>query len=483
MAVRRILTRILCCGAITLGAATPVRASPFGDPTAGRAVFTGATAPSASSITLDPAALGLGTADEIYVATTSVLEQVGIGREHLDLGTGGLTNGARIDDTQLGPGGVVAFLWHPSNRLTLGVEARLPPPELFPKNHDELRYHTLGAGQRDYAATVGVSLRVTSSFYFGVSLTHQNTSLRLRYARDTALEAGNGLGGIDSDCGGGVPCGVENPAATELYDVEVSTPAFATQNLKVTLGAVVQLAPDVWLGVGYHTPPGFDIQTALTGTMNVTRAPRDGGDLVRGGSTVYVSFPASIDAELRARLPRQLDLHVGGRWKDLSRMQAYDVRGYGSTFRNAGIPEWTLRARGLHDSFALWAGLEQNDTGETFRFGARLGIETSSLSDERTSPLTIAPTSYTFDIGAQARVARGSSWLFQLSYGLQLFPTVSVESSAYDPRQRLDCVDSGFDYATPGCAATRNGYAIPTADGEYSKIEHAVRAGFRYVFP
>ena len=475
MAVRRILTLTSSLAIATGGA----NASPRSDPTSGRAVFTGAATPGSSAIALDPAALGLAAPGglEIYFGLVSTLDQITIDRKTIDVSTGVLADGPTVSTKLFAPGGALAFIWHPSAGLTLGFETRMPASETFISDQQPLRYHTLGDGQRTYLATVGVSLRVTSRFSFGASLSHENTFLRLRYARDVALEAGRGAGGIDSDCGGGAPCGVENPEATELYDVDVKSPTLATQNLKVNLGAIVQVARDVFVGVAYHTPPGFDVQTPLTGSMDVTRAPRDGGGLVSGDSTVYVSFPASVDAEVKARLPSQLELHVGGRWEDLSRMQAYDVRGIGTALRAANIPEWTERARGLEDSFAVWGGIEQVDVGKRWRFGGRVGFETESVADRRTSAQTIAPTSLTADLGAQLRAG---AWLIQLSYGLQYFDHVNVGSSAYDPRHRLDCIESGYDYSTPGCTAVRNGYALPTAAGDYNRIQHAARLVFRY---
>lgn len=475
MAARRILTLLTGC---TFAVSSAV-ASPRSDPTTGRAVFTGASTPSPTSIALNPAAIGLDSSlMKFYFAVTSTLQQLGIDRRTIDLDTGALGEGAKISDTRLGPGGDLALLWHPTDRLTLGVSARLPPPEMQPKDHGELQYFTLGNGQRTYQANIGVSLRLTSRLFVGASVAHENSYLHLRYARDTALEAGHGPNGVDSDCGG-APCGVENPEAMELYDVDVSTPLISTTNLRVNVGAVVRVGPEVWLAVAYHTPPGFDIQSSLEGSMTVTRAPRDGGETLRGHSTVLVQYPASIDAEVRARLPEELELHVGGRWEDLSRLTAYDVRGYGSTFVPNGVPEQMLRARGMHDSFAIWAGIEQLDVDvrKPFRFGARLGYETAAVSDSRLSALTVAPAAVTLDLGAQARFG---AWLVQLSYGIGYSPTVSVQDSAFDPRHQLDCIDADYDYTSAGCRATRNGYALPTAAGDYQRIDHAVRLGFRY---
>src|SRR4051812_24518550 len=88
MAVRRILT-LITCGSIAVSSAS---ASPRSDPTTGRAVFTGATEPSPTSIGLNPAAIGLDTiATKIYLAVTSTLTQLAIDRRVPDITTGALT--------------------------------------------------------------------------------------------------------------------------------------------------------------------------------------------------------------------------------------------------------------------------------------------------------------------------------------------------------------------------------------------------------
>jgi hypothetical protein len=466
--------------------------SPRSDPTQGRAVFTGAATPNPTSIEINPAALGLGAADvsEVYVAGTAVLERISIDRRELDIDTGALTGGDSVSGNLLSPGGMLGYVWHPAGRITLAVALHSSPAERFLENEEALRYHTLGGSYRTYAPSIASSFRLTNRVFLGIGLSIHTSFLRLKFARDTALAAGRDpLRGIDSDCGGGSACGVENPAATERYDVDVRSDYVALDNVVGTIGVVVKLAKDVWLGVGYHTPPGLSIQNELTGTMSVERATRDGGGTIDGGASVYLSQPASVDAELTARLPIALDLHLGMRWEHLARMQAYDVRGYGSMFSGAGLPEWQLRPRGFHDSdwrtFAAWAGVEQVEGEFPLVLGARLGFETGSLPDERTSPVTIAPTSGTVDAGLQYRFTRVQTTpqvVLQLSYGLQYFPRVDVTDSAFDPRAQLACEDSGFDYSTEACAAVRHGYAIPTAAGEYSRIQQALRVALRFTW-
>lgn len=476
MIERRILTLAV------LGAMSSAHASPRTDPTVGRAVFTGATMPHATSISLDPAALGLSAFDEIYLAISGMIDQLHISLDRVDA-SGNHTPGARVRDVELAPGAAIAFIYHLAGEaVTLGFEARTAPPEVFPASRGALQYHTRGGGERDWLASAAASIKATNDLFFGASLSHQNTFLRLSYARDTALENGHLARGVDSPCGG-APCGVENPLATELYDVTVQSPWLSTSNLRVNVGGIMQIARDVWLGVAYHTPPGFAVQTELAGQVEIARAPRDVvGDApgtIGGESVVVIQLPASVDAELRARLPYKLDLHVAGRWEDLSRLQAYDVRTFGSTLPRNGIPEWTERPRGMHDSFALWGGVEQVDTGQTLLFGGRAGIETSSVDARRTSPLTVAPTSFTLDAGVQLRA---SHLILQLSYGVQYFPTVNATNSAFNPVDRINCIESNYNYALPACQAVRDGYAIPSAAGDYTRIEHALRLGLRYEF-
>jgi hypothetical protein len=472
MIVPRILTVALSCAAASAGA------SPRSDPTAGRAVFTGATMPHPTSIGVDPAALGLGSVDELYAAFTSVLDQLHVA---LDRGPDDASPGGRARTVELGPGAMLAGLYHAGDSLTLGVEARTTPPEMFPSGRSALQYHVAGGGERDWLASVAASYKVADILYIGASLSHQNTVLHLQDTRDSALESPEGPGA--ALCGG-APCGIGNPDAAQKWDIDVRSPNLSTSNLKVNVGVLVQIVHDVWLGVGYHTPPGFGVETELAGHVVIQKAPRDRGPddpPLTEQSVVDIQFPASADAELRARLPAGLDLHVGGRWEDLSRLSAYDVRAYSSTAVPNGIPEWTVRPRGMHDAFAGWAGVEQVDRGQIWLLGARAGFETASVSTGRTSPLTVAPASLTLDLGAQLRVSRGL--IAQLSYGLQYFPTVQVTASEFGPGARVACMASNYDYATEACAATRNGYAIASAAGTYDRLEHALRLGLRYDFP
>ena len=464
-------------------------ASPRSDPTQGRAAFTGAATPNPTSIELNPAALGLGVTDEIYLAATGVWNRISIARRTLDIDSGALGDSDDVSANLMSPGGMIAGVWHSgvNGRITLGIALHSSPAEQFIEGEEALRYHTLGGSHRTYAGSVAGSVRILSRLYAGVTVSVSPSFLKLRYARDTALDAARDPArGIGSDCGG-APCGVENPAATERYSVDVQSD---WTDVVGTIGIVVRLARDTWLGVSYHTSPALAVQNEMVGTMQVDRAPRDGGGTVTGGATVYLSNPASFDVELRSRLTPDIDLHAGARLEDLSRLERYDVRGYGSFFPAAGIPEWQPRQRGFQDvlepfpfSIATWAGIDQIERDFPLIFGGRIGFETSSLPDDRTSPMTIAPLSGTVDVGLQYRFTRDVQFapqvVLQLNYGVQYFPTVDVSESSFDPRDRLACYDAGYDYSSPACAGVRNGYAIPTAAGEYARLQQAGRIALR----
>ena len=468
--------------ALALATGGTAHGSPRSDPTSGRAVFTGATLPHATSIDLNPAALGLANVDAVYIALTSAIDQL-----HVDLApfsAGGLSSpGARVRDVEVSPGAMIAYLYHlAGDRGTLGFEARTNPRESFLEGSQATRYLTLGGGQRDWLASAGASIRITNELYFGASLSHQDSFLRLKYARDTALASTDPTRGIGGNCGTGAPCSLGDPRATETYDYDVGSKLLSTANLKVNVGVVVQLAPTTWLGVAYHTPPGLAIQTELTGHVDIDRAPRDilPGEVTKlhGQSVVEIQFPASVDAELRTRLPGDVDLHVGGRWEDTSRFISYDVRAFGTTLPRNGIPEWTERPRGMKDAFAFWAGVEQVDTGQRYLLGARVGVETASVSGEQLSPMTFSPASVSVDLGGQWRLS--SSLVAQLSYGLSYYPSVEVTSSEFDPSSQAACTASGYNYTTAACDAVRNGYAIGSANGTYERFQHAFRLGLRY---
>lgn len=478
---------VTCAAALAAALASPAapaHASPRTDPTAGRAVFTGAASVHPTSLLVNPSMLGVEAAVGVYVlyiGGTLVVDHDLINR---DTSAPDFTGSAELSEARTTAGGDLSISWHPTERISVGVGVRVAPSETFLGSEDVLSYHSMGGQQKELSATVAGALRVSSIFYVGAGLSLQQYRLNLRFARDTALLGGSA--GLAADCGG-APCGMGNPEAAEIYDVNVEPPnIFSNQNLALTLGMVLKLGAATYIGVAYHTPPGFAVQTSLVGDVRVIRAPRDvaadgGPEVVSGEAAVDVSYPANVEVGVRTPLPRDLMLIAGVRWEDTSRLSGYDVRPHGARLTNAGIPEWIRKARGLNDSVASWVGVEQTDTGASWRFGGRLGYELGSTSDARVSPSGNSTQSLTLDLGAQWRL-QSAPWSLQASYGLAYFLPVSVEDSAFSAQSTVSCVDSNYNYASRACAAVRNGYGIESANGDYDKWQHAFRFGARYEF-
>jgi hypothetical protein len=236
---------------LSLASATAV-ASPRTDPTLGRAVFTGAASVHATSVLVNPAALGLDAVVRWYAATTLVIDQERIDRQ-VEAEGGGLSPGPSVSDLRAAFGGELALVRHPTQRISFGAQLRTAPAETF-FSPDGAPSHSLGGRQRDIAATVAGTLKVTSIFYIGAAISLggferylPQRKLSLRFARDTAIEGGTA--GIDGDCLG-TRCGVGNPDAIETYDIEVAPSALlSNQNLALNLGVVLKLGNETFLGL------------------------------------------------------------------------------------------------------------------------------------------------------------------------------------------------------------------------------------------
>jgi hypothetical protein len=462
-------------------------ASPLSDGTSGQPVFTGVATPHATSLFINPASLGPGTpASHFYAAMAATADHISIDRDLVDPDTGVASDGPRVNQITPSPGATVA-LWTSGRGLSGGILVSVPPAHEFMSDRSALRYHTQGGGHRvSQLATIGGAARILSRFHVGAAVSITRTDLRLAFARDLALAAGNDpLQGIGSSCGGAT-CGLEAPLASESYRVDVaSTSILDSSNLVFTLGVLIGLGSDWHLGVSYRTR---GTAVTLSGDATVHRSPRDVANdpsaaahpTPRGHATVSMDLVPTLEAEVRGKLSPGLELHVGGRWDNQSRFDNYDVRLFGPEFREAGtIPEWIIRPRGYIDPVRLWAGVEQIDHGQTVILGGRFGVKSPELAESAISATTIDGISVSADLGVQLRL--GSARL-QLGYGLEFFPTVdvSVDDSAYDPRAQLACTASGHDYSTAACQAVRDGYALPTAAASYRRLLHTFRLGVRY---
>jgi long-subunit fatty acid transport protein len=476
-----VTSRALACLGLICAWATPAAmASPLGDPAIERAVFGGATQPGPQAMVVNPATLGLATGTHLHAGGSASLDRVSIDRRVVDPASGALADGPSARATLWSPGAAVGlYTVNSSGTFAAGLQARLPTSEAMIEDAaGVLAYHSMGGHHRELVPFVIGGAYRWRGLAVGASVQLVQNRVALRFARDTALEAGRDevIGG--TACDGG-PCGFEHPAARELYAIDARTTWLpsAGNTVAATFGVVARLAPGWWIGAAYHAPPGVFSTVETTGHATVTRAPRDGGGALEGEATVRFSLPQRIRLGLRGRATDTLEVIAEARWEQLSTFRRYDVRLHGLELADAGIPELMVRPRGLRDQISVQAGLEQIDLGQRLVAGARLGFERGATARTRLSPLQVDPDGVTADLGLQLRIA--PAWTVQLGYGLRWAPAAATGRGAYDPIARLDCIESGHNIDSPVCRQVREGYGLPTAAGTYRRIDNVARLGLQ----
>jgi hypothetical protein len=469
--------------ATAAAAPLPAAASPGDAPWDG-AVFAGPTSPHGSNVAANPAAMLLATpAIHYFVGGIAVLEQLGIDRRVVDA-SGTYSDGPQVSASTFGAGGHAGVATVTARRAFAALVS-LPPPDETIAGRDALQYHTRGSRSRAFEGTVSGALRITSRIWFGLGATYVFRNRVLRFSRDTALEAGRDPArGVTSDCGG-MPCGLENPLATEVWtvDPDADSPALSDisiSNVRAHLSAMFTVPGGTLIGLTYQRPWNLG-RIGRDGTVTVIGAPRDGGVVRTGEVTVYTHHPEVIRLGSRSRVHEHLDLVGEVRWKRLSNVGADDIRPYGGDLAAGGVPEIYVRARGMRETVALEAGLEEVDDGQPLRWGGRLGFDTGVVGVEHLSAR--APWSRHVTAGGGLQLRLAARWVMQLGYNVAWQLPATVEPGAYDPIDVLDCVDSGHDIDLPACGTVRGGYGAPSAAGEYRRWTHTGRLSLRLEVP
>jgi hypothetical protein len=479
---------VIVVATITCAPAT-VAASPGDAPWDG-AVFAGPTAPHASNVSANPAPMLLMTPGvHLFVGGVGAIDQISIDRRVVDE-NGVFSDGPSVDGVTAGMGGHVGIVraWPD---FALAFISSTPPPDETLAGEAALAYHTRGTRTRmvDYGA-LSLAYRLTGRISVGGSGTLSVRDTVMRFARDTAAEAGRDPArGTASDCGG-MRCGLENPLATEEWTVTVGsdrwnegkwfeTPAATLDDLRFAVGALVTLPGDVRLGVTYQRPWNLG-RIARTGDVRVVGAPRDGAGVHGGDATLFDKQPQVVRVGARSRMLARWDVVGELRWRMIGRASYEDVRTYGGDLAAGNVPAIYPRPRGLRDVYALELGMEEIDDGQVLRLGARLGADTGAVGGNRLSARAPYGRQLTAGGGAQLRFG---SWVVQLTYNMAFQPAQTTEPGVFDPVRLLDCVDSGYDVNEDACATVRAGYGAPTAAGEYTRFSHVGRVSLRFEVP
>jgi hypothetical protein len=171
----------------------------------------------------------------------------------------------------------------------------------------------------------------------------------------------------------------------------------------------------------------------------------------------------------------RLDLIGHLRWQNLSVSRQYDVRMFGGDLQLDDVPRWYPRFLGYSDVFTAVIGAETPESNR-LRYGGRLVVQSGAVSAAGMSPMTPAPWNVGANGGAEIRLA--DHFVLAGVYGLTVFAPTDSSESDFDPLARLTCVEE--DYAIDACGAARQGRAIPTAAGSYTRFEHSFQLSIRY---
>lgn len=458
-------------------------ASPLEDITEGGAVFTGPTAPHPTSLFINPSALSLaGQGWHLYLGSNLRLDRLSVDRYEIDADSGAVSAGASDAVITPTPGGMLAAWTSIGEKVHVGAAFHTPFAERFPEGDTALGYHSLGGYSYQAMVTAGGTYRLADWLGFGLTVSFSYSRFRYEFLRDTATEAGRTPGrGIDSDCGG-EPCGFEHPLAAERYTIATSSVKslldfFDTNNFGIGLGLAYRVhgLDGWWLHGSYVGPAGVIKQIETRGSAVARLAPRDGTHSVRGDAEVTFRAPQSVWFGLRGPVMPGWDLVTSVRWQDMSRYNELDLRMRGGDLASAGVPEWYPRYRGLQDTVQGQVGLEM-DPAARVRLGGRVRLESGATRPRRASALGFDSANAALAVGAELRV--GQHLVLHGGYDVTAFLPVDTERSAFDPEQRVACVQSDYDFAD--CKALREGRALPTAAGDYGRLRHVISLGLRW---
>lgn len=464
--------------AIAAALAAPVAASPGDDVGTDGMTFAGVTGADPANVTTNPAALiRIEPGVHGFVLGRFALHQLRVERLRVDPGDGSLGPGPDVSESRFGAGYTVGVAWTTS-RSALGLSTSLRPPDET-MTDPAVSDHSRGSRTRRFDIfSIGLAFRITNRLSFGAGAAFVDRYQRLAFSRDTALEAGRDpMRGVGSDCAG-APCGLEDPAARELWTVDVTRALRDLEgNFMLSVGALARLPRGVLFGVGLERPL-ISSEITMSGDARIVRAPRDGGGVLEGDAELRQTQPEIWRAGARGLLSPGWELLGELRWRRLHRADRVDLRLYGGDFVGDEVPEWTLRPLGLRDAIAMELGAEQIDTGQPVRWGARLAYDTGAVSEDRLSPRAPWGQQLTAGAGVQLRFER---WIVQVGYRVDWQPPASTDGSAFDPIARIDCVEADYDYDLPACATVRAGYGTSTAAGTYGRWSHGARVALRFV--
>ena len=455
-----------------LSCAGAARATPFLVPHLGGPVFVGPVDAHVTSLYWNPAAIGLLQGSHFFLSGTGRLDLTGADRATISTADGEPSAGGdrSFPSATLAPVTIDNFAGYitdlSSSAVTIGIALYSPYAENIASN-DSLAYHSAGGLFYAETAAIGLAYRVEPWLIIGVTGNLIFSSYHLQFARDAVLDS---CAAAPCSVPGRAP-GVENAANAERYDLSASIVQFPS--IDASFGFILRLGDWTFgMAAANFLNALARSSVSLLGDASVTPAGQTAA--VTGHTTISFKLPATVDLGAKRRLFADWDLILGARWTHLSTQDKLDLRVYGRDLTNAGIADWIERYRGLDDVWWAEVGLEE-PPATAVRWGARVRFTTGGVPANAVAIDQIDGPGVDLSGGLELRF--GERFGVTVGYTLALMLPRDVTTSAFSPSAAIACNAAQHDIDTPGCAAIRDGRAIPTAAGSYWRVSNQLTLG------
>ena len=516
----------MLAGCALVGGTQPARAFPQLALRPGGTPFEGPTDPEVTALWWNPAAIAhlrgwhvLGNAQLLLqrgsiaraaICTTTGLPCASPDRHFPETaisdsswsGFGGITWDFRQENLSIGFG--VSMPWEQHRRFELADSAAAGSGELPTAYH--LRSQDFSV--RYYTVSLGVKL--TQKIAIGVSVSLAQSSVTLRFDRDTVLD---GDEAAVQRAGG-----YERPMAASRITAFGDGGTFwggipSPTGLGISLGGMYEPTDGLVLGaswsrmfpfygVGGRFSSARDVDTTVVPPASMgdpcrdpDSAPMTGPVPCLGGATIIYDIPDVIHLGARWRLPRHVELSTWGRavlygpyHTSIDSEHALVIELSGAPVERGVAPGRIVLGRSLSPAFAGELGVrwwpivaaERKGGIVSLRLGASIAAESPAVPSNFVNAQALDGPKIDGMVGAELRLR----W-FRVMAGYQVNGLVftslnSPSQGAFDPRAATECARSR--YALESCDAALGGRALPANAGSYSLFSHRITAalGFDY---
>ncbi|MEK6608104.1 MAG: outer membrane protein transport protein [Myxococcota bacterium] len=442
-------------------------AQPLATPRVGGGAFSGPAEPDVTAIYWNPAAIGGMRGLDLYIDGALRLDRGVLARDPIDTTTGAPASAGTAPDDRRAfptvrtsdatPDLFAGATWDfGTKKIVVGLASYAPYVERLHAADDwPGRYYRQDLDWRHVYVTGAVAYKATDNWYVGIAPSIAWSWLRLRFARDTALDRPS--------------------AATAHYESDDQVEDLAidvgTRDVAWSFGTLVRVTSRFDIGATWIHPPAGGLRAEGDATAG---GPAHDGRTLAGVATATWSLPDQVLVGVDVRPTPRWQFGAWGRWSNWSIHDRLEIDLSSAAFGDADVPSSVLFWRGFRDTFGV-------QTTGAYRPLSRLRLLASALvespltDESRVNPAQAGGPRIDGLVGAEVSLPRGVR--MSLSYGLVAFADRDPSDSGFDPRWAVGCQDAALDIDDPNCRRLVEGRALPTPSGSYERTVHRIGVG------